>query len=194
MTDSNSQELDPNCGCAPGECCPPPGGAQGGGSGKKIFLFTFVMIIALGLAGYSFSKKFGDDAAIDVTCGTALASVTVADEVIKDKKVAFVFLAGDNPGPAQEISALVEGVVGKLDKQGKQAVAITLGVEAEGYDGLLEGFEIKSFPAVIVAGYGCQITTLTDDISEEKLLRAYVLATTPKSECGPGGSADCCPK
>ncbi|MHC4727302.1 MAG: hypothetical protein ACYS17_08725, partial [Planctomycetota bacterium] len=59
----------------------------------------------------------------------------------------------------------------------------------EGYDQLITQFSVESFPSVIVAGKGCGAAAVSGEINETKLLRAFVVASTPVS-CGPGG---CCP-
>ena len=128
---------------------------------------------------------------VAVSCGINLDSIEsltkLADE--RGANVAFIFLPGEEEDSTRTASAQVEAAINMLSSKGKQVAAFTLERGAEGYDQLIKQFSVESLPSVIVAGKGCGAAAVSGEINETKLLRAFVVASTPVS-CGPGG---CCP-
>ena len=128
---------------------------------------------------------------VAVSCGINLDSIEsltkLADE--RGANVAFIFLPGEEEDSTRAASAQVEAAINMLSAKGKQVAAFTLEKGAEGYDQMIEQFSVESLPSVIVAGKGCGAAAVSGEINETKLLRAFVVASTPVS-CGPGG---CCP-
>ncbi len=129
--------------------------------------------------------------AVAVSCGVTLDSIESLAKLADQKKanVAFIFLAGEDEESARSASVQVEATINMLSTKGKQVAAFTLERGAQGYDQLITQFSVESFPSVIVAGKGCGAAAVSGEINETKLLRAFVVASTPVS-CGPGG---CCP-
>lgn len=130
--------------------------------------------------------------AIAISCGMTLDSIESIGKLAAEKKanVVFIILAGDDEESNQNASAQVETTINNLFAKGKQVAAFTLEMRSEGYDQLISQFSLESFPSVIVAGKGCGVSTVSGEINETKLLRAFIVASTPIS-CGPGG---CCPQ
>ncbi|MHC4462956.1 MAG: hypothetical protein ACYS6W_09970 [Planctomycetota bacterium] len=126
-----------------------------------------------------------------VLCGVTLDSIKslgkLADE--RGANVAFIFLAGEDGEPARVASAQVGATLNLLSDNGKKVAAFTLEKGAEGYDQLIKQFSVESLPSVIITGKGCGAVAVSSEITEAKLLRAFVMASTPAS-CKPGG---CCP-
>jgi len=129
---------------------------------------------------------------VAVSCGVTLDSIESLAKLADQKKanVAFIFLAGEDEESTRSASAQVEATINMLSAKGKQVAAFTLERGADGYDQLITQFSVESFPSVIVAGKGCGAAAVSGEINEAKLLRAFVVASTPVS-CGPGG---CCPQ
>ncbi len=126
-----------------------------------------------------------------VSCGVTLDSIgslaKLADE--RGANVAFIFLPGEDEDSTRTASAQVEAAINMLSAKGKQVAAFTLERGADGYDQLIKQFSVESLPSVIVAGKGCGAAAVSGEINETKLLRAFVVASTPAS-CRSEG---CCP-
>ena len=222
-------ETGPSC-CCPGDpsrhqkdssgCCPPPkeGGSGGGGTSRdsrgKTLVFVLVMLIAVGIGGYSFSKRFAvksqdpeqplitstsegapgqswrSPATIKlpsgvgaVSCGATLSSLKALDDVAADKEAVFVLLLGESGETSENIALLVNAVVRKLSDQGKRVGSFIIEKHGEGYDQLTKEFSVQSLPYVIVAGRGCGSAAVSGEITEIKLLRAFVQASMSPSSC-----------
>ncbi len=119
-----------------------------------------------------------------ISCGHTLSSIKAIGEQAVDKEVVFIFLPGGDEGEAQALSRQVERVVEMLSSKGKRVAAFTLPENADGYGQLKEKFSVKSFPSVIVAGWGCRPAKLeTAEITESNLLLAFVQASMPSTSC-----------
>ena len=131
----------------------------------------------------------------EALCGISLDSIKSLWRMADEKKanVVFIFLAGENKESAQATSLQIEAAVDKLLSNGKQVAIFTLTKDAEGYDQLIKEFSVQSLPCVIVADKGCGAVAVSGEITEAKLLGAFVKASTPIS-CGPRSGSLCCPK
>ncbi len=156
---------------------------------------SFSTSVISGKAGLSSEQSNTNEypsESVAVSCGVALDSIESLAKLADQKKanVAFIFLAGEDEESTRSASAQVEAAINMLSAKGKKVAAFTLGRGAEGYDQLITQFSVESFPSVIVAGKGCGAVAVSGEINEIKLLRAFVVASTPVS-CGPEG---CCPQ
>jgi hypothetical protein len=133
------------------------------------------------------SKAEDPAGAAPALCGLALASVASLDSVAADKEAVFILLPGDSRDSAQDASLLVEATVNKLSSKGKRVAAFTLKNGAEDHERLVRQFSIASLPGVVVAGRDCGSTAVWGEITETKLLQAFVAGSTPSSSCGPSG-------
>lgn len=126
-----------------------------------------------------------------VSCGVTLDSIKSLARIADEKKAnaAFILLPGEDEGLARTASTQIEATVDMLSAKGKQVAAFTLQKGAEGHDRLVRMFSVETFPCVIVTGKGCGAGAVWGEITEAKLLSAFVKASTPVS-CGPVG---CCP-
>jgi hypothetical protein len=212
----NADDVQPCCPSASdgGDCCTP-----GTGKSWKTIVFVVVILLAGAVAAHSLVTKNDEKASISpqaasscdtsespieawgvaeqsskntvVSCGVTLDSMKSLGKMAADKKanVAFIFLAGDKEDSARTASAQVEATMNMLSNKGQQVAAFTLQNDAEGYDQLIQQFKVKSLPCVIVAGKGCGAAAVSGDITEPKLLEAFVIASRPVSGCGPSGCA-----
>ncbi|UCB52782.1 MAG: hypothetical protein JSV10_01445 [Candidatus Zixiibacteriota bacterium] len=159
------------------------------------------MLIAVGVASYSFSKKYmartqNPDGALSDTvafsCGVTLSSLKALDVVAADEEAVFVILPGGSEEASRNALRQIDAVVRLLSDQGKKVAAFTLEKHREGYDHLVKQFSVKSFPCVVVAGRGCGSVAVSGQITETKLLAALVQASMPPSSCAtpcvPSGS------
>ena len=215
-----------SCGCAPEpnksesaggtSCC--SASSTGGNSRIKTFIFSFVVVLAVGVGGYSIYKRpttDSQDPETQVTTSTSkyvaglvthswiaeggaaatldlkFESVAEVEQAGADKEVLFVLLPGESGLPAPDFIGELEATVDKLITKGKKVAAFMLHEKAEGYDKLVKDFEVESFPSVIVAGNIGQSSVLAGDVTETTLLRAFVLATTPAASCGDNAKVAC---
>ena len=116
------------------------------------------------------------------------------DELAADSDFVFVLLPGQDEGQAKAAGKLVDDVLKKISARGVRAGAFTLGTDAHGCAQLVQRFSLESFPSVVAMGRGCGAVAVTAEITEAKLLRAFVLASAPRSSWGTGGrQSGCCP-
>lgn len=120
----------------------------------------------------------------EVVCGAKLDSVAALNEVAAGKEVVFILLAGESEEPAHEAARQVEEALKKISARGVRIASFTMGSEAADYARLVQRFSIESFPSIIVMGRGCGAAAVSGEITEAKLLRAFVFASRPPSSCG----------
>lgn len=133
--------------------------------------------------------------AAGVLCGISLDSIASLSKMANENQanVAFILLADENQDSAKPVAAQINTVIEKLSASGKQVVAFTLEYNAQEYDKLKQSFAIESLPSVIVTGKGGGALAVTGEITESKLIGAFVKASTPTS-CSPKGGSSCDPK
>ena len=117
------------------------------------------------------------------SCGVTLSSLKALDDVAADKEAVFVLLPGDGEETSGNVSRSVNAVIKMLSGQGRRVGTFTLRKRVEGYEQLIKQFSVKSLPCVIVAGRGCGSAAVSGEITEIKLLRAFVQASMPPSSC-----------
>jgi hypothetical protein len=130
-----------------------------------------------------------------VSCGVTWSFLRSLDEVVADKEAVFVLLPGEDEDMSGNVSRHVDAVAKILSDQGRQVGAFTLEKHRKGYDQLIRQFSVQSLPGVIVVGRGCGSAAVTGEITETKLLQAFVWASMSPSSCGSAKtSSACCPK
>ena len=129
-----------------------------------------------------------------VVCGTALNSLSALNEVAADKDAVFILLPGKSQDAAKQASGQVEEALKKISATGARVAAFTLQDEAPERARLIEALSIETLPSIVVIGRGSGAAAVSGEITEGRLLGAYVQASTPSS-CGvtPGASSGCCP-
>lgn len=205
---------EPSCCCSPssssscgssggGDCCAP---AIGSTSRWKIIAFVLIVGAALAVLAHGLLKKPADAQAApgsfssltedagtakvspSALCGSPLPSVAALDKVAADREAVFILLPADNTETDRKASREVQAAISTLTSKGKQVAAFTVEKANPDHGRLLQRFSMGALPAVVVAGRGCGSTAVSGEISEDKLLQAFLAATTPSS-CGPSGCA-----
>lgn len=190
------------CGCS-------ASGASGGSGTAKLrhIIFTVIIVAAVAVAAWALLKGNKDDEVMQLeeALGTgemltrpdeasepdelvSLAAYTL-DSVAPDKDFAFVLLAGgEGRAMSEELQAIGQASE-TLAGRGIEIAAITLPTDDPDHIKMADALDIDSFPVVVLLGKGCPPSVVTGDITENALLRAYVL-----SACEPGcGPASCGP-
>ena len=214
--DDNDVEFNPlsskDCKCDPESCSPTTAGIAVSQKNSKIktLLFVFILLAAFAVTAYSLSEKSLSTQPTDgqsasaltllqmqpqdnnkSTCGATLNSIRALEMASENKEAIFVLLPHKNDEKNQPIAQLVNSVVKKLNDKGKKVKAYTLNKDAAGFDKFAKEKSVESFPCVLVLGSGCNPPGLSKEITEEKLLAAYVKTTLPPSECKTDEGSDC---
>ncbi len=127
-----------------------------------------------------------------VVCGTALNSLSALNEVAADKDAVFILLPGKSQEAAEQASGQVEEALKKISAAGSRVAAFTLQDEAPERAQLIEALSIETFPSIVVMGRGGGAAAVSGEITESRLLGAYVQASRP-SGCGPSGCSPSSP-
>lgn len=188
--------------CAPcddGDCCCNSGRTPR----SKTVIFATVMLLAVGVAGYSMVKKNGaatsgagsssasrGDADVGSFTEIRLENVEAAEKLATERDVTFLVLPGPDSSLTNGVRDQVSAAFGKLLVQGQKTAAFTLPENAGAYSALMKRFNVDSAPCVVVLGNGGRPSAVAGEITETKLLGAAVMAGL-RSNCCPGGS--CCP-
>lgn len=190
-----------------GDASQPPSGR----TWAKTAVAGVVLIAAVSAAGYSIIRDNSPPpaptdlieasavgASATSTCAPSLfnlgndstvspIAVAVLTSVVSGVDVAFVLLSGPDNDAAQSALAEVESIVVNLTAQGKKVKAVSFAPGSPGYVGLVQLGKLNSFPTVAALGSKGGYTFLgSDEISETKLLRSFVVAATPAPSCAPG--------
>lgn len=186
--------------CDPGECCPPSStdGAPGvaAGRGWKTIVFVVVMLLAAGVTARSLLTRRPGRADTSSTSGPAdesplasaprvLASLEELDGESTDHDFVFVILPGEDEDSLKEIKGPLAEATAKIQATGVGVGTYTLRRGGPGFVKAVDGIGIKQFPAVLALKKGCGGTVIKGDITETKLLLAYLEACGPSSSCCP---------
>jgi hypothetical protein len=115
--------------------------------------------------------------------------------LVAGKEAVFVLLSGDDEEMSTDVSGQINAVVKMLSDQGRRVGTFTFKKRAQEYDQLIKQFSVTSLPCVIVVGQGCGGTSVSGEITELKLLKAFVRASMMPSSCQTRATgSSCCPK
>lgn len=118
-----------------------------------------------------------------------LDSLASINKVAADSDAVFVFLGAEDQQDNQTIIREIEAATKKIQSNGSRICTFRLKKDAPDYARLAIQFSI---PCVVAMVKGRGMSAVSGDINEAKLVRAFVMASRPRSGCGPG-SADCGP-
>jgi len=119
-----------------------------------------------------------------VVCGELIRSLGDLNRKAADRDGVFVFLAGQNPVKSREaVTAIEKGAV-TLHGRGINMGLFTLDDGSSEYTNLAK--QVPP-PGVIAMVKGRGASTVTDDITEAKLIQAFVAASSAGGGCGPSG-------
>ena len=210
---TNSQENTDNiqpCSCG-GSCCSSESGGQG--RGWKMVVFILIVIAAGAVLAHSFLRKSNSEAVQSqqtfasvqvesknevpsVTDNTAkqeasaknvpvlwkvdLDSLASLNKVAADTDAVFVFLAAEDQQSNQNIISQIEAAAKTINADGIRISAFKLNKTAPDYAQLAKQFPV---PSVLAMVKGRGMSAVSGQISETKLVQAYVTASRPASGC-----------
>ena len=142
------------------------------------------------------TKEETIDGAEPALWGPELDSLASLDDLATDVDTVFIFICAEDQQDTQTIISEIEAATKKIRSRGNQASAFRLKNEAVDYENLAEQFSVPTVLAM-VKGFG--YSAVSEQITEVKLLEAFVTASrapsaccppgTDPSQCGPAGCA-----
>lgn len=131
------------------------------------------------------SEKKADvsDKAVATLWGPELDSLASLNKVAAETDVVFILLAAEDKLKMESVTTEVEAAAKKIQAGGSRICAFTLKKDAPNYAQLAKQFSI---PCVLAMVKGRGLRAVSGDITEKKLIQAFVMASRPQSGCGPG--------
>ena len=116
--------------------------------------------------------------------GPDLDSLASLNNVATDTDAVFVFVAAGGPQNMQPVTEQIEAAVKKIKSNGVRVSVFRLKEAAPEYVQLAEQ---GSVPCVLAMVKGGGMSTVSGEITEARLVQAFVMASRPTSGCGPAG-------
>ena len=140
------------------------------------------------------AKVGGEDASPDaaagepgnraVVCGESIRSLSDLNQKAMDKGGVFVFLAGRDAAKNREIAAVIEKGAATLRGRNISMGVFTLEAGSSEYANIVR--QVPP-PGVLAMVKGRGALAVTDDITEPKLIQAFVAAANAGGGCSPSG-------
>jgi hypothetical protein len=122
--------------------------------------------------------------------GPELDSIASLNQAAAGVDAVFVFLAAKGEQDMQPITVAIEAAAGKIRAKGSKILAFALKNDSTSYAQLAKQF---SAPCVLAMVKGRGMGAVSGEITESKLIQAFVTASRARSACCPGGGP-CGPK
>ncbi len=119
-----------------------------------------------------------------VVCGELIQSLGDLNQKALDKDGVFVFLAGQDASKNREIAAVVKKGAATLRGRNIKMGTFTLESGSSEFTNLSQQV---SPPCVLAIAKGRGASAVSDDITEAKLMQAFVAAANAGGGCGPSG-------
>ena len=207
--------------CDGGSCC--ASGSDGGGKKWKIAVFILIVVaagvvLARSLIGKSnsaadqtqqlFATIQPDDkpatpAVVNATTetqgpnqpasslwGEPLDSLASLNKVAADTDAVFILFAADDQESSQAATKQIEAAAKTIRGSGTRVSAFRLKQGTADYANLTKQLSI---PCVLAMVKGRGLSGVSGEITETKLVQAFVTASRPSSGCCPPGSGASCP-
>jgi hypothetical protein len=120
-----------------------------------------------------------------------LDSLASLNKVAADSDAVFVLLGAEDQLDMKPITKEVELAAKKIQANGMRVSAFTLKKDSPNYTQLAKQFSI---PCAVAMVKGRGISAVSGEITEAKLIQAFVTASRSGSSCCPGGGPTCAPK
>lgn len=117
--------------------------------------------------------------------GTPLDSLASLNKVAAETDAVFILLAAEDQQNTQTITKEVEVAAKEIQSNGVRISAFILKKDAPDYEQLAKQF---SLPCVLAMVKGRGASGVSGDITESKLIQAFVTASRPTSGCCPSGA------
>jgi hypothetical protein len=213
----STSDMQPCCSSTSDTGCCPSGTDGGGGKSWKTLVFVLIVVAAGAVLARSLIKKSdsttdqtpqgfatmlteeNDEASSQANTmakvqtsdrteptlwGPELDSLDSLGKVLPDTDAVFILLAAEDQLKTQHITKEVEAAAKKVQSGGTSISAFTLKKDTRDYARLARRYSV---PSVLAMVKGRSIGVASGDITESKLIQAFVKASRPRSGCGPGG-------
>ncbi|MHC4677189.1 MAG: hypothetical protein ACYTEK_00680 [Planctomycetota bacterium] len=120
-----------------------------------------------------------------------LDSIASLGKVAADTDAVFILLAADDQEGNQATTKQIEAAAKKIQSNGIRICAFRLNRGAPNYASLKEQLSVPCVLAMVKGGGLSGVSA--DQITEAKLVQAFVAASRPSSSCCPPGSGATCP-
>ncbi len=132
------------------------------------------------------------DGAEPALWGPELDSLAALDNVATDVDTVFILICGDDQQDIQTITSEIEAAIKKIRSRGNRASAFRLKNDTTDYENIAEQFSV---PTVLAMVKGLGYSAVSEQITEVKLLEAFVTASRATSACCPPGTdpSQCAP-
>jgi len=121
-----------------------------------------------------------------VVCGELIRSLGDLNRKAMDKDGVFVFLAGQNAAKNREVATVIEKGVDTLRGRNINMGVFTLKDGSSEYTNIVQ--QVPP-PGVIAMVKGRGASGVSDDVTESKLIQAFVVASSAGGGCCPGGAS-----
>jgi len=208
--------------CDGGDCC--PSGSEGGGKSWKMLISIFVLLAAGAVLARSFIGKSdaGGDQSQQVFAPIPMDNMSDTPSVADDTKkrdipgkvapslwradldsmaslnkmatntdAVFILLVAEDQRDNQTITEEIDAAAQKIQANGVRVSAFRLRQAAPEYVQLSKQISV---PCVLAMVKGGRMSAVSGQISEAKLVQAFVTASRPASGCCPPGSTVCPPQ
>lgn len=192
LDNDNSNQSGPEISENPQECCPPTSGGQsccssdsGGLSQKWRVVIFFIVVAAAGaVLAHSLMRK-SRTAGEPAIWGPEMNSLAALDEVAKDADAVFILICSQDQQNTEPIISEVEGATEKIRSRGNKVSAFRLKADTVEYENLAKQFSV---PTVLAMVKGLGYSAVSGQITQAKLLEAFVKASRAPSACCPPGT------
>ncbi len=121
-----------------------------------------------------------------VVCGELIQSLGDLNQKAMDRDGVFVFLAGNNAGENREVASVIEKGAATLRGRKINMGVFTLETGSSQYADLAKQV---APPCVLALAKGRGSSAVSDDITEAKLMQAFVTASSAGGGCCPSGAS-----
>ena len=188
--DENSQ---PDC-CEGGDCsCTSTSDSGNSGSGRKIAVFSAVILLAGAVAAYSLIWRSGDNpsgcvpgsAACAASCA-GLSAIPGLEQELAGYDFALVILPSPENGLTRDIASTVSAANIAINAKGTKARRLTIHPYDSMFATVADQFKVAEFPAVLALGKTSSVVLTQGGIHEDTILNVYSQnATSPSATCAP---------
>ncbi len=199
MNDKNEQagsrqsESDLQPCCDGGSCC--PSGSDGGNKSWKIVVFILIVLAAGAVLARSLLRK--SDSPTEQGQNTFAAiqpeldSLALLDKAAANSDAVFILLAAEDRQSNQAATRQIEAAIRKIQTGGTTISAFRLRQGAPNFANFAKQLSVPCVLAMVKGGGLSGVSA--DQITEAKLVQAFVTASRPSSGCCPPGSGASCP-
>jgi len=136
------------------------------------------------------SKEEAPDKSAPTLLFEPLDSLASLNEVAADFDAVFIFLGGEDELNIQPVTKEIEAAANKIRAGGVRVCAFTLKKDSPNYAPLVKQFSI---PCVLAMVKGRGASGVSGEITETRLIQAYVTASRAGSSCCHGSGGACAP-